>query len=118
MRAAAPGRAMLARREGWRLSIAIVVDGDVAQPFQVTCHPGPEDLSPYISVGWSYVTGARMRRLHIVCAPRLSFVQRAWAALVRVDGRSEERRVGKEGGGRGWRSHEREEEDGWGRWVG
>src|SRR5262249_59364869 len=83
-----------------------------------TCHPGPEDLSPYISVGWSYVTGARMRRLHIVCAPRLSFVQRAWAALVRVDGRSEERRVGKEGGGRGWRSHEREEEDGWGRWVG
>src|SRR5215472_15676963 len=56
-------------------SLAIVSDGDVAQAISSCVPPGPGGLSPYISVGWSYVTGTRMRRLHIVCAPRLSFVQ-------------------------------------------
>ena len=49
-RCARPRRARLSRR--WRLPIAIVIDGDVAQAISSSVPPGPGDLSPYISVAW------------------------------------------------------------------
>src|SRR5262249_60769006 len=77
MRAAAPGRAVLARREGWRLSIAIVSDGDVAQTISSCVPPGVGRLkSLYFSrleicVGCVNAPAAHcMRAALIVCARR------------------------------------------------
>jgi hypothetical protein len=49
-RCARPRRARSSRR--WRLPIAIVIDGDVAQAISSSVPPGPGGLSPYISVAW------------------------------------------------------------------
>src|SRR6516225_2169242 len=85
VRAAAPSRAVLARREGGGSQSPSASMVTCRQPFQGACHSGPGGLSAYISMAWRWALdrGARPNALAAHCV-RVALI--VCARLCRVYG--------------------------------